>query len=79
MALLVGRWLEFVLGVEVVLALVLNDVHLFVLVLIPAAATSSGGHADDGKLLLCVGVWCAYWDLSVWIVLSVVAHLFVVQ
>ena len=79
MALLVGRRLEFVLGVEVAFALVFGGVHLFVLVLIPAAATSSGGHAGDGELLLCVWVWCACWDLSVWMVLSVVAHLFVVQ
>eukprot|EP00957_Ditylum_brightwellii_P074650 5673602-Ditylum_brightwellii.AAC.1 len=55
MALLVGHWLEFVLGVEVALAFILGGVHLFVLKLIPAAATSSGGHAGDGKLLLCVG------------------------
>ena len=79
MALLVGRRLEFVLGVEVALALVLGGVLLFVLVLIPAAAASSGGRAGDGALLLCVGVWCAWWDLSVWMILSVVALVFVVQ
>eukprot|EP00957_Ditylum_brightwellii_P201402 15325480-Ditylum_brightwellii.AAC.1 len=79
MALLVWRWLEFVVVVEVALAFVLGGVHLFVLVLTPAAAASSGGHAGNGKLLQCIGFWFALWDPSVRMVLSVVAHLFVIH
>eukprot|EP00957_Ditylum_brightwellii_P210545 15365092-Ditylum_brightwellii.AAC.2 len=78
MVLLVGRRLEFVLGVEVALAFLIGVVRFFGLVLIPSAATVSGGLAGDGELLLCVGVWCACWDLSVWLLLSVVVHLGVV-
>eukprot|EP00957_Ditylum_brightwellii_P147347 11219948-Ditylum_brightwellii.AAC.1 len=71
MALLAGLRLEFGEIAEGALALILSVFQLCVSMWMPAAATSSGGHASNGELQLYVLCWCDVWDLFVLVVLSV--------